>query len=76
VTPISEAMQQGKEPLRSFSDLLQFIKKPKDEVVTEQVVVPTPVKQEVVLDEQVREATSSAVESPSVDQGDGSAPTA
>lgn len=27
--PISEAMQQGKEPLRSFSDLMQFMKKDK-----------------------------------------------
>jgi transcriptional accessory protein Tex/SPT6 len=27
--PISEAMQQGKEPLRSFSDLMQFMKKEK-----------------------------------------------
>jgi hypothetical protein len=26
--PISEAMQQGKEPLRSFGDLMQFLKKP------------------------------------------------
>jgi hypothetical protein len=25
--PISEAMQQGKEPLRSFGDLMQFLKK-------------------------------------------------
>ncbi len=31
VTPISEAMQTGKEPLRSFSDLMQFIKKQRDE---------------------------------------------
>jgi hypothetical protein len=27
--PITEAMQQGKEPLRSFGDLLQFIKQAK-----------------------------------------------
>jgi len=27
--PITEAMQQGKEPLRSFSDLMQFMKKEK-----------------------------------------------
>lgn len=80
VTPISEAMQQGKEPLRSFSDLLQFIKKPKDDVVTEQVVVTPPVVQEVVREEPANEPTSSVSESlsasPSVDQGDGSAPTA
>ncbi len=80
MTPISEAMQQGKEPLRSFSDLLQFIKKPKDDVVTEQVVVTPPVVQEVVREEPANEPTSSVSESlsasPSVDQGDGSAPTA
>jgi hypothetical protein len=29
-------MQQGKEPLRSFSDLMQFMKKPK----TESEIVP------------------------------------
>jgi hypothetical protein len=73
-------MQQGKEPLRSFSDLLQFIKKPKDEVVTEQVVVTPPVVQEVVREEPANEPASSVSESPaaspSVDQGDGSAPTA
>jgi hypothetical protein len=73
-------MQQGKEPLRSFSDLLQFIKKPKDEVATEQTVVTPPVVQEVVREEPANEATSSVSEStaasPSVDQGDGSAPTA
>ena len=32
-------MQNGKEPLRSFSDLLQFMKKERDETVTEKVVV-------------------------------------
>lgn len=29
--PITEAMQQGKEPLRSFSDLMQFMKKDKSD---------------------------------------------
>ena len=33
VTPITDAMQTGKEPLRSFSDLLQFMKKERDETV-------------------------------------------
>ena len=33
VTPITDAMQTGKEPLRSFSDLLQFMKKDRDEPV-------------------------------------------
>ncbi|MFN7878286.1 MAG: S1 RNA-binding domain-containing protein [Pirellula sp.] len=36
VVPITEAMQQGKEPLRSFSDLMQFMKKSK----TEPEIVP------------------------------------
>ena len=38
VTPITDAMQTGKEPLRSFSDLLQFMKKERDEPVAEKVV--------------------------------------
>ncbi len=38
VTPITDAMQTGKEPLRSFSDLLQFMKKERDEPVAETVV--------------------------------------
>jgi protein Tex len=33
ITPITDAMQTGKEPLRSFSDLLQFMKKEKEEPV-------------------------------------------
>jgi hypothetical protein len=69
-------MQQGKEPLRSFSDLLQFIKKPKDEVAAEQSVTTPPVVQEVVREEPASEPAGSVSESPSVDQGDGSAPTA
>ena len=38
VTPITDAMQTGKEPLRSFSDLLQFMKKERDEPIVEKVV--------------------------------------
>ncbi len=38
VTPITDAMQTGKEPLRSFSDLLQFMKKEREEPVVEKVV--------------------------------------
>ena len=38
VTPITDAMQTGKEPLRSFSDLLQFMKKERDEPVVEKDV--------------------------------------
>lgn len=33
--PLSEAMQQGKEPLRSFSDLMQFMKQSKSEASAE-----------------------------------------
>ena len=40
VTPITDAMQTGKEPLRSFSDLLQFMKKERDEPVVEKVGAP------------------------------------
>ncbi len=39
VTPITDAMQTGKEPLRSFSDLLQFMKKDRDEPVVEKAMV-------------------------------------
>ncbi|MEQ1829796.1 MAG: S1 RNA-binding domain-containing protein, partial [Pirellula sp.] len=42
VTPISDAMQQGKEPLRSFSDLLQFMKKTRDEPISESSDAPKP----------------------------------
>ena len=36
VTPLTEGMQQGKEPLRSFSDLMQFMKKkPETEIIPE-----------------------------------------
>ncbi len=38
VTPITDAMQTGKEPLRSFSDLLQFMKKEREEPIVETVV--------------------------------------
>ena len=43
ITPITDAMQQGKEPLRSFSDLMQFMKKSKPEtedIVPSSVVEP------------------------------------
>lgn len=42
--PITEAMQQGKEPLRSFGDLLQFIKqaKPTTGEETPDTNVPNP----------------------------------
>ncbi|MCY2984092.1 MAG: S1 RNA-binding domain-containing protein [Planctomycetota bacterium] len=48
VTPITDAMQTGKEPLRSFSDLLQFMKKEKDEpvVVRQEVEKVVPQKPE------------------------------
>ena len=53
ITPITDAMQTGKEPLRSFSDLLQFMKKEKEE--------PVVVRQEVEkVVPQKSEATESA----------------
>ncbi len=53
ITPITDAMQTGKEPLRSFSDLLQFMKKEKEE--------PVVVRQEVEkVAPQKSEATESA----------------
>jgi transcriptional accessory protein Tex/SPT6 len=44
ITPITDAMQQGKEPLRSFSDLMQFMKKSKpenEEIVPSSVIEPS-----------------------------------
>ena len=48
ITPITDAMQTGKEPLRSFSDLLQFMKKEKEEpvVVRQEVEKVVPQKSE------------------------------
>ncbi len=50
VVPITEAMQQGKEPLRSFSDLMQFMKKSKNdpEIVPETNSAPVVETKEVV----------------------------
>jgi predicted RNA-binding protein with RPS1 domain len=50
VVPITEAMQQGKEPLRSFSDLMQFMKKPKaeTEIVPESNPAPVAESKEAV----------------------------
>jgi transcriptional accessory protein Tex/SPT6 len=44
ITPISDAMQQGKEPLRSFSDLMQFMKKTRDEPSVENNLSPKSVE--------------------------------
>jgi len=49
VTPITDAMQTGKEPLRSFSDLLQFMKKDRDEPAVEKIVVADKVVAEQVV---------------------------
>jgi hypothetical protein len=40
--PISEAMQQGKEPLRSFGDLMQFFKKGPSTGETSESQTPIP----------------------------------
>lgn len=49
VVPITEAMQKGKEPLRSFSDLMQFMKKstPEAEIVPETKSAPVVEPQEM-----------------------------
>jgi predicted RNA-binding protein with RPS1 domain len=77
VTPISDAMQKGKEPLRSFSDLLQFIKKSKDEPTVEQTPAPeleTSVRSSDTQNETPVENSSQGVET--TDRGDASAPSA
>ena len=77
VTPISDAMQKGKEPLRSFSDLLQFIKKSKDEPTEEQNPAPkleTSVRSSDAQSETPVENSSQGVET--TDRGDASAPSA
>ena len=58
--PITEAMQQGKEPLRSFSDLMQFMKQPKPAAESPETPKPTT---------PVENAPSSDSSSPSDNQG-------
>ena len=68
MTPITDAMQTGKEPLRSFSDLLQFMKKDRDEpVVEKQVVVESMAAERAVVEKAVPQKTES------MEQRDGSA---
>ena len=77
VTPLTDAMQQGKEPLRSFSDLLQFIKKSKDEPTEEQTPAPkleTSVRSTDAQNETPVETKSQGVET--TDRGEASAPSA
>jgi len=61
ITPITDAMQTGKEPLRSFSDLLQFMKKEKDEpvVVRQEVEKVVPQKTEATESSQGSAEVSS-----------------
>jgi hypothetical protein len=40
--PITDAMQQGLEPMRSFSDLMQFFKAKVDEPSQTEPPLPTP----------------------------------
>ena len=58
--PITEAMQQGKEPLRSFSDLMQFMKQPKPAAESPETPKPTT---------PVENAPTSDSSSPSDNQG-------
>ena len=66
MTPITDAMQTGKEPLRSFSDLLQFMKKDRDEPVVEKPVVV----ESMVVENVVERPASQNAET--VEPGDGS----
>jgi len=43
--PITEAMQQGKEPLRSFGDLMQFLKKSSPETESKPSTATEPLSQ-------------------------------
>jgi protein Tex len=72
VTPITDAMQQGKEPLRSFSDLLQFMKAPKEEPSIEQPSAP----KSSSGDTPVVEASQSTSDANRVQESDNSAPPA
>jgi protein Tex len=67
VTPITDAMQTGKEPLRSFSDLLQFMKKDRDEPVVEKQVVEKQVVEKQIVEKPVV-VESVAVESVAVER--------
>ncbi len=57
--PISEAMKEGDEPLRSFSDLMQFYEAKRTDEPTTQVPPP----------KSVDEAPKTAVESESAPSG-------
>jgi hypothetical protein len=69
--PISEAMQQGKEPLRSFSDLMQFMKKDKSSDqnpaqlnITEQNSASAPSTQSGSADSSAQSANVTAPSNP------------
>lgn len=81
VTPISDAMQQGKEPLRSFSDLLQFMQKNKEEVSSESKLVQSVVTQSEMQSGNASAGMESALTDPinqdqSIDHGDTTPPPA
>ncbi len=72
VTPITDAMQTGKEPLRSFSDLLQFMKKDRDEPVVDKVVVK-PIEATETREGETKSANESIVNgAESTERGDAS----
>ena len=63
VTPITDAMQTGKEPLRSFSDLLQFMKKERDEPIAAKTVTEIVPVQNVEAMDSSQGSTNSGNES-------------
>jgi hypothetical protein len=69
-------MQQGKEPLRSFSDLLQFMKKTKDEPSSEPSVAPKLIDSQTAQESQPSVSVEPVSESKAMDQGDSTAPPA
>jgi len=72
VTPITDAMQNGSEPLRSFSDLLQFMKKERDEPVAEKNVVKQSEATETNQGETDSASESAANRADSTERGDAS----
>ncbi len=63
VTPITDAMQTGKEPLRSFSDLLQFMKKEREEPFAAKPVAEMVSAQKVEAMDSTQGSTDSGNES-------------
>ena len=76
--PITEAMAEGKEPLRSFGDLLQFFKKDQPAPPTEAKAEkkPKPPKQEPQAEQSPAEAVAKSDPAPSTEAPPAEAPAA